>query len=57
MVRDLAMSMLWLQFNSWPGNFRRPRVQPKKKKSDHGVVSKMRNMLLETGGKERQSFL
>ena len=25
-VKDLALSLLWLRFNSWPGNFHMPQV-------------------------------
>ena len=34
-VKDLALSLLWLWFNSWPGNFHIPWVQhrPPKKSS------------------------
>ena len=30
-VKDLALSLLWLGMNPWPGNFHMPRVWPKKK--------------------------
>ena len=29
-VKDLALSLLWHRFNSWPRNFCMPRVRPKK---------------------------
>ena len=28
-VKDSALSLLWLRFDSWPGNFLMPWVQPK----------------------------
>ena len=28
-VKDPALSLQWLWFNTWPGNFHMPRVQPK----------------------------
>lgn len=31
-VKDLALSLMWLEFDSWPGNFRIPWELPKKKK-------------------------
>ena len=31
MVKDLALSLLWLGFNTWPGNFHMPWVWPIKK--------------------------
>ena len=31
-VKDLALSLLWLGFSLWPGNFGRLQAQPKKKK-------------------------
>ena len=31
-VKDLALSLLWLESDPWPENFSMPRVQPKKKK-------------------------
>ena len=31
-VRDLALSLLWLRFNPWPRNFCMPWALPKKKK-------------------------
>ena len=29
-VKDLAVSLWWLKFDPWPGNFHMPQVQPKK---------------------------
>ena len=31
MVEDLALSLLWLRFHPWPGNFCMPGTQPRKK--------------------------
>ena len=31
-VKDLALSLLWLEFDPWPGNFCVPWVWPKKRK-------------------------
>ena len=31
-IKDLAMSLLWLRFHSWPRNFHMPQAQSKKKK-------------------------
>ena len=31
MVKDSALSLLWLRFDPWLGNFCMPRDQPKKK--------------------------
>jgi len=31
-VKDSALSLLWLRFDLWLGNFPMPQVQPKKKK-------------------------
>ena len=31
-VKDLALSLLWQEFDPWPGNFQMPWGQPKKKK-------------------------
>ena len=31
-VKDSALSLLWLRFDPWPGNFRMLRERPKKKK-------------------------
>ena len=31
-VKDPALSLQWLGFNPWPGNFGMPWVQPKKGK-------------------------
>ena len=28
-VRDSMLSLLWLRFDPWPGNFCMPRMQPK----------------------------
>lgn len=30
-VKDLALSVLWHRFDSWPQNFHMPWAQPKKK--------------------------
>ena len=30
MVKDSVLSLLWLGFSLWPGNFCMPQVQPKK---------------------------
>ena len=30
MVKDLALLLLWLRFNPWPGSFYVPWAQPKK---------------------------
>ena len=31
-VKDLALSLLWLRFDPWPGNIHMLWAQPKKKK-------------------------
>ena len=31
-VKDPALSVLWHEFDPWPGNFRMPQAQPEKKK-------------------------
>ena len=31
-VKDLALSLLWLRLDPWPRNFCMPQVQPKNKK-------------------------
>ena len=36
-VRARLKSLLWLGLDSWPGNFRMPQAQPKKKKYICGV--------------------
>ena len=33
-VKDLALSLLWLKFDPWPGKFHMLWVQQKKKKKD-----------------------
>ena len=33
MVKGLVLSLLWLLFDTWPGNFHMLQVQAKKKKS------------------------
>ena len=33
LVKDSTLSLLWLGFDPWPGNFSIPWVWPKKKKS------------------------
>ena len=43
MVRESALSLLWLRFNPWPGNFYTLLVQPKKlrgkkKKKKRGIL-------------------
>ena len=35
-VRDLALSLLWCGFDPWPGNFRMPQAQPKKRRREEG---------------------
>ena len=30
-VKGSALSLLWCRFDPWPGNFRVPKAQPKKK--------------------------
>jgi len=30
-VKDLALSLMWLRFDPWPGKFHKLRVQPKNK--------------------------
>ena len=37
-VKDLALSLLWLGFSLWPGNFGRLQAQPKKKKKNTDVI-------------------
>ena len=32
MVKDSVLSLLWLRFDPWPGNFHMLKVWPKKKK-------------------------
>ena len=32
-VKDPSLSLLWLGFSPWPGNFHKPRAPPKKKKN------------------------
>ena len=34
MVKDSALSLLWLGFDPWPGNFCMLQAQPKKKKKE-----------------------
>ena len=29
MVKDSALSLLWLRFDPWPGNFGMPQIEPK----------------------------
>ena len=31
-VKDLALSLQWPGFNTWPGNFHMQQVQPKKER-------------------------
>ena len=33
-VKELALSLLWLRFNPWPGNFFTPQARPKKGKKE-----------------------
>ena len=37
-VKDLALSLLWQEFDPWPGNFQMPWGQPKKKKKERKKV-------------------
>ena len=37
-VKEPALSLLWLRFHPWPGNFGTPRAQPKKKSGGKSVV-------------------
>ena len=40
-VKDLVLSLLWLEFSPWPGNFCMPQVQPKKRYLKHCLVTKL----------------
>ena len=37
-VKDLALLLLWQEFNLWPGNFPMPWARPKKKKKKKKVM-------------------
>ena len=39
MAKDSALSLVWLRFDPWPGNFHMPQVQPKKKKEPEENMS------------------
>ena len=37
-VKDLALSLLWLRFNPWPGNFHVLQAQPKNQKETDKTI-------------------
>ena len=42
-VMDLALSLLWLRFNPWPGNFRTLQARPKREKIINKQAKKQTN--------------
>ena len=39
-LKDLTLSLLWLRFSPWPGNFHMPQAQPKKKVDYFEILTK-----------------
>ena len=51
-VKELALSLLWLEFNPWPGNFHMPQVaktnkQTNKRWTQNKVKKKKKDILEE----------
>ena len=52
-IKDLALSLLWLRFNPWPGNFFMLQARPKKNISGVPIIAqciKNRTSIQEDAG-------